>query len=65
MDIIVLALLAFGIGAALLAAAIRYSRDEPYYDRIEDWQEESWQPRSDAPRAITRIRSNQLDWEIK
>ena len=32
---------------------------------IEDWSEEAYEPRRDQPRAVTRIHSNDLDWEIR
>lgn len=60
---LVLLILALGVGAALLAAAVYHARSEP--DDIWEWEEDSYRPCSDAPRAITRVRSNQLDWEIK
>lgn len=59
----VLLILALGVGAALLAAAVYHARSKP--DDIWEWEEESYRPRSDAPRAITRMKSADLDWEIK
>lgn len=32
---------------------------------IWDWTEDAYEPRQDAPRAVTRITSNQIEWEIK
>lgn len=29
-----------------------------------EWSEEAYQPRNDQPRAITRITSRDIDWEI-
>jgi hypothetical protein len=34
-------------------------------DDIWEWDPEAYEPRVDQPRAITRITSNQIDWEIK
>lgn len=34
-------------------------------EELEDWSEEFYQNRLEEPRAVTRIKSNQLDWEIK
>lgn len=56
------------IGAAFTACAMyvfinRMSESDD--DELEDWSEEFYQQRLEEPRAVTRIKSNQLDWEIK
>lgn len=65
MEPIVLAVLAFAAGAiaALIAAFVHLkSRDS---DEPHDWSEEAYQPRLDQPRAITRVKSNNIFWEIR
>lgn len=32
---------------------------------IWDWSEDAYEPRRSEPRAITRVTSNNIDWEIK
>ncbi len=51
-------LLAAAIGAIVIA-----NRRTP--GDLWDWSEEAYQPRRDEPRAITRIHSNNIDWEIR
>ena len=55
------------IGGAFTACAMyifinRVTDDD---DEIDDWSEDFYQQRLEEPRAVTRIKSNQLDWEIK
>jgi hypothetical protein len=65
MESIVLAVLAFACGAAatFIAALVYINRREP--DEPLDWTEEAYQPRLDQPRAVTRIKSNDIFWEVK
>lgn len=62
MDLIVLVVLVLCLAAAL-AAAVYASRQSP--SEIWEWEEKSYQPRSNEPRAVTRIHSKNIDWEIR
>lgn len=48
--------------AALIALYVLFRRRP---GDIWEWSEDAYEPRRDEPRAITRIRSNQIEWEIK
>lgn len=64
MDPIVLAVLAFAAGAAsAVIVSVFLNRRE--LDEPLDWTEAAYEPRHEQPRAVTRIHSNDLDWEIR
>jgi hypothetical protein len=62
MESIVLAIIAFAAGAAFFAVVAHFARQEPHEPL--DWTEAAYHPRHDQPRAVTRIKSNSIYWEI-
>jgi hypothetical protein len=63
METIVLAILAFAAGAAVVAALVHINRKTS--GDIWDWADEAYEPRHDQPRPVTRVKSNQIEWEIR
>lgn len=58
------ALLGCGVAAGFIAGLLfSRCREEPSEPPV--WTEEAYEPHHDKPRAVTRIHSNELDWEIK
>jgi hypothetical protein len=63
----------FGLAAGVLlsaAAAYFIHIKGSEGDDLWDWSEEAYEPpkaepRSEQPRAVTRITSNHIDWEIR
>lgn len=55
--------LAIGLVIASAALLVHVFRRRP--GEIRDWSEEAYQPRHAQPRAITRIQSSDIDWEIR
>lgn len=52
------------VGLVATCAAIIINAFRPTPGDIWDWKEQAYEP-DDQPRAITRIRSNDIDWEIR
>lgn len=63
-EIILLVIFGCGVGAGFLAGAIFKRWREEAADPL-DWTAAAYEPRHDQPRVVTRIHSNELDWEIK
>ena len=51
------------IGASLSVLIVMLS-GRKLMDDIEDWSEKAYEPRRDQPRAITRVKSSDIEWEI-
>lgn len=60
---IVLAILAVAAVAPLVAVLVYLNRPKP--GDIWEWADEAYEPRRDEPRAITRVKSNDIYWEIR
>lgn len=51
-------------GAVIVASALLFHAFRPRPGDIREWSDEEYEPQAIQPRAVTRIQSKDLNWEI-